>query len=81
MRPHLGNVADLPERALLCFPVRNKLSSRVSKTLERGEQAGCGAGRLWLPPPSSEPAVICSGSFLLNTLISVSNRLAPLCAP
>lgn len=26
------------------------------------------------------PAVICAGSFLLSTLISVSNRLATLCA-
>ena len=49
MRPHLGNVADLPERALLCFPVRNELSSRVSKTLERGEQAGCGGHLMPFP--------------------------------
>lgn len=54
MRPHLGNVADLPERALLCFPVRNELSSRVSKTLERGEQAGCGS---LLPPLSLRSSV------------------------
>lgn len=44
-----------------------------------------GAGRLYsgkfhTPLLPLSPAVLCSGSFLLSTLISVSNQLATLCA-
>lgn len=76
----LGQVEALLERALLRFPCEERI------ILQGGQSPRArGAGRLCsrqarvsLPRPSS--AVICSGRFLLSTLISVSNRLATLCA-